>query len=74
MLKYAHTGETTGLCWQKRGEQLADHYHIFWSCTVILPSWWEKIRALPTILGREVDFLVQLCNTVSNLLIHVYST
>ncbi len=41
-LRSIQNGETgSGLCWRKCGEQLADHFHVFWSCPTIQPYWQE---------------------------------
>ena len=49
-------GETVrGLCWRNCGEQLADHFHIFWSCPAIQPYWQEIIQVIQTFFGDEIN-------------------
>ena len=46
-LKCVQTGETVrGPCWRNCGEQLADHFHIFWSRPAIQPYWQEIIQVI----------------------------
>lgn len=55
-LKSVHTGElTAGLCWRNCGEQLADHYHTFWSCPAIQPYWQVIIRIIQNVFGATVN-------------------
>lgn len=55
-LKFAQTGDLVrGLCWRNCGEQLADHYHILWSCPAIQPYWQVIIRVIQTIIGNAIN-------------------
>ncbi len=46
-LKSIQNGEKgSGLCWRKCGEQLADHFHVFWSCPTIQPYWQEVTQVI----------------------------
>ena len=55
-LKYVQTGETArGLCWRTCGEQLADHFHIFWSCPAIQPYWQKITQVVQNIFGDEIN-------------------
>lgn len=55
-LKYVQRGETArGLCWRNCGEQLADHFHIFWSCPAIQPYWQKITQVIQNIFGGEIN-------------------
>lgn len=44
-----------GLCWRNCGEQLADHFHVFWSCPAIQSYWREVIQVIHFIFGDGID-------------------
>ena len=57
-----------GQCWRKCGEQMADHFHIFWNCPAIQPYWQEITQALQSIFGNDIDcsfVTIYLGNNVS---------
>ena len=72
-LKCVQTGEARrGLCWRKCGEQLADHFHIFWSCPAIQPYWQVVIQVIQTVFGNGFDCsfsTVYLGNIAAHLLV-----
>ncbi len=56
-LKSIQNGETgSGLCWRKCGEQLADHFHVFWSCPTIQPYWQEVTQVIYNIFDDAIDY------------------
>ena len=68
-LKCVQTGEAgRGLC----GEQLADYFHIFWSCPAIPPYWQVVIQVIQTVFGVGFDCsfsTVYLSNIAAHLLV-----
>ncbi len=55
--KSIQNGDTgSGLCWRKCGEQLADHFHVFWSCPTIQSYWQEVTQVLYNIFDDAIDY------------------
>lgn len=61
-----------GLCWRECGEQLADHFHIFWSCPAIQPYWQRKKCIILKMFGDGIGWsfsTIYLGNIKANLVV-----
>uniref|UniRef100_A0A669B572 Reverse transcriptase domain-containing protein n=1 Tax=Oreochromis niloticus TaxID=8128 RepID=A0A669B572_ORENI len=55
-IKYKQKGQPTdGYCWRNCGENMADHFHIFWKCPIIQPYWNEMVESIYLVTGFKLN-------------------
>lgn len=56
----AHFGDGSS-CWRLCGENNANHFHIFWSCQVLVPYWQEIHKQVNNVFGSSIPLR---CDTI----------
>ena len=57
----------SGQCWRECGNCQADHFHIFWDCSIIQPYWSEITLMINQIIGLNIkqDFCILYLGNLS---------
>lgn len=46
----------SSICWRQCGCLEANHFHIFWSCSILLPFWQEVYNILQKVFQTDITF------------------